>query len=137
MSEDVPEPPNLPAPVAMMRKEILKAAVNCDYDLLQALAMRPNGSFQYSNEEESAGPEARPAEYWREQEQAGERPLAALVEILSGAPEVRGVEEQEGPGSGSDAVYYTWPTTPDPANYRGHRTTIVSDGDWIFFLEQR
>ena len=40
----------------MMRKEILKAAVSCDYQLLQALALRPQGSFQYSREEESAGP---------------------------------------------------------------------------------
>ena len=136
LSEDVPEPPNLPAPVAMTRKEILKAAVNCDYELLQALALRRNATFQYSNEEESAGPDAQPGRYWQEQEAAGERPLAAMVEILSGPPEVRGVEENEGPGTGSDAVYYTWPAAPDPTLYRGYRTTITADGMWLFFVDQ-
>ena len=133
LSEDVPEPPGLPAPVAMIRKEILKAAVNCDYDLLQALAMRPDGAFQYSTTEESAGPNAQPAKYWQQREAAGEQPLKVLVEILTGTPEVTGVREPEGPGSGSDVMYYNWPATPHPQNYR---TTITSEGDWIFFLRQ-
>jgi hypothetical protein len=134
MSEDQPEPPNLPASVAMMRKEILKAAVNCDYELLQQLAMRPSNSFQYSTTEESAGPEAQPARYWREREAAGERPLAILVEILSGPPEVTGVREPEGPGSGSDVMYYTWPRT---RRQDGYRTSITSEGDWIYFIRER
>ncbi len=133
LSEDVPEPPNLPAPVAMMRKEILKAAVNCEYDLLQALAMRPDGAFQYSTTEESAGPNAQPARFWQEREEAGEQPLKVLVEILTGTPQVTGVREPEGPGSGSDVMYYNWPATPHPQNYR---TTITSEGDWIFFLRE-
>lgn len=134
LSEDVPEPPGLPAPVAMMRKEILKAAVNCDFQLLEALAFRPSGAFQYSTTEESAGPDAQPARYWREREAGGERPMAVLVEILNGAPEITGVREPEGPGSGSDVMYYTWPRNPRPD---GYRTSITSEGDWIFFLRQR
>ncbi|HEX2054152.1 MAG TPA: hypothetical protein VHJ78_10565 [Actinomycetota bacterium] len=133
LSEDVPEPAGLPAAVAMMRKEILKAAVSCDFQLLQQLALRPNGSFQYSEDEESAGPEAQPAQFWAAQEDAGEEPMAHLIGILSVDYEFRPVTEQEGPGTGSNGGYYNWPKAPDPA---GYSTSITSAGDWIFFLKQ-
>ena len=115
----------------MMRKEILKAAVNCDYELLQALALRPNGSFQYSRNEESAGTQAQPGAFWRAQEEAGREPLAELVQLLNSAPEVRQVAEEEGPGTGSEDTYYRWRST-NPSG--GYDTIITSTGDWIVFL---
>lgn len=87
-----------------MRNQILKAAVSCDYQLLQELALKPHGSFQYSLTEESAGPDAKPAEFWRTQERAGNQPLRALVEILNTNPKVQPVTEPEGPGTGSADV---------------------------------
>lgn len=133
LSTDFPQVPDLPAPVAETRSEILQAAINCDYEELAALAMEPDGAFQYSTEEESAGPDAKPAEFWAAQEEAGAEPMAHLIGILSGEPTYQPVVEQEGPGSGSDDGYYNWPAAPDPA---GWKTSITESGDWIFFLQE-
>lgn len=135
LSEDQSQPAGLPAEVAAMRNQILKAAVNCDYQLLEELALKPDGSFQYSLTEESAGPDAKPAEFWRAQERAGNRPLKTLVEILKTNPKVQSVSRREGPGSGSADAYYNWPANPSPETFGGYRTSILSTGDWIFFLK--
>jgi hypothetical protein len=132
---EVPEAPNMPAEVLSIRNEIIQTALRCDYDALQELAMRPTGSFQYSRIEESAGSEAKPAEYWREREQAGERTLASLVEILITDPEVQPVTEPEGPGSGSEDSYYNFPGANVPEGVEQYETSITSRGDWIFFLK--
>lgn len=132
---DVPEAPNMPAEVLSIRNEIIQAALRCDYDALQGLAMRPTGSFQYSRIEESAGSEAKPAEYWREQEQAGERTLASLVEILITDPEIQPVTDPEGPGTGSEDSYYNFPGPNVPEEVEQYETSITSRGDWIFFLK--
>lgn len=133
MPAEVAELEGLPAEVATMRAEIVAAAVACEYEKLQELAFRPGGSFQYSTEEESAGPDAQPAAFWQAQEQAGERPMAALVELLSTQPGVQQVTEPEGPGSGSEDSYYNWPA--EGASDEGYRTSITSRGDWIFFIK--
>lgn len=132
---DVPEAPNMPNEVLSIRNEIIQTAMRCDYDALQELAMRPTGSFQYSRIKESAGSEAKPAEYWREREQAGERTLASLVEILITNPEVQPVTEPEGPGTGSDDSYYNFPGETVPEVLERYQTSITSRGDWIFFLK--
>lgn len=133
LSTDFPPPAGLPAPVAETRSEILQAAVNCDYEELAALGMEPDGAFQYSTEEESAGPDAKPAEFWAAQEEAGAEPMAHLIGILSGEPVYQPVTEQEDPGSGSEEGYYNWPAAADPA---GWKTAITAGGDWIFFLRE-
>lgn len=97
--------------------------------------MRPTGSFQYSETEESAGPAAAPAEFWRSQEASGEPILAALVQILITDPGTQPVTEPEGPGSGSEDTYYNFPGAEVPAGAQGYRTSITSSGDWIFFLK--
>jgi len=130
------EPEGLPAEVAATRTQILQAAVDCDYATLEELGFQPNGAFQYSLEEESAGPNAQPAEFWRAQEQAGEMPMAALVDILNTAPEVQEVTEPEGPGSRSDESYYNWPPAAEAPAHDGYATTITSSGDWIYFLKR-
>ncbi len=135
MDIEVPETPNMPGEVLSIRNEIIQTAIRCDYDALQELAMRPTGSFQYSRIEESAGSEAKPAEYWREREQAGERTLASLVEILITDPEVQPVTEPEGPGSGSDDSYYNFPGEDVPEELEQYETSITSRGDWIYFLK--
>ncbi len=132
---EVPEGPNLPSEVLSIRNEIIQTALRCDYDALQELAMRPTGSFQYSRIEESAGPEATPAQFWREQEEMGERYLASLVEILITDPEIQPVTEPEGPGSGSDDSYYNFPGAAVPEQEEQYQTSITSQGDWIFFLK--
>lgn len=134
-TRDRPQQTDLPDEVAAMRTEVIEAAIDCDYEQLQTLAMGPDGAFQYSRDEESAGPDAQPAEFWRSQEEAGERPLVAMVEILTEEPEVQPVTEAEGPGTGSDDDYYTWPPESDP-HPDGYETSITSSGDWIYFLQQ-
>lgn len=132
-TRDRPQQTDLPQAVAAMREGIIQAAIDCNYDQLQTLAMAPDDSFQYSATEESAGPDAQPAEFWRSQEEAGERPMVALVEILTSEPEIQPVTEPEGPGSGSDESYYNWPSESQPHS-QGYETSITSSGDWIFFL---
>lgn len=132
---EVPEAPNLPNEVRSIRNQIIQTALRCDYDALQELAMQPTGSFQYSRIEESAGSEAKPAEYWREQEQAGERTLASLIEILITDPEIQPVTEPEGPGTGSDDSYYNFPGEAVQEELEQYQTSITSRGDWIFFLK--
>jgi hypothetical protein len=131
----VPDAGNLPAEVVSIRNEIIQAAMRCDYATLEQLAMRPTDSFQYSQTEESAGPDAAPAEFWRAQEASGEPILAALVQILVTDPATQPVTEPEGPGSGSEDVYYNFPGGEAPAGTEGYRTSITSSGDWIFFLK--
>lgn len=132
---EVPEAPNLPGEVLSIRNEIIQTALRCNYDALQELAMRPTGSFQYSKVEESAGPDAAPARFWREQEEAGERVLASLVEILVTDPEIQEVTEPEGPGSGSDDSYYNFQGAAVPEEEQRYQTSITSRGDWILFLK--
>ncbi|CAN5846045.1 hypothetical protein BH23ACT12_BH23ACT12_16620 [soil metagenome] len=132
---EVPESPDLPNEVLSIRNEIIQTALRCDYDALQELAMRPTGSFQYSKIEESAGPEATPAQFWREREQAGERVLASLVEILVTDPEIQPVTDPEGPGTGPADSYFNFPGAAVAEEEQQYQTSITSRGDWIFFLK--
>lgn len=134
-TRDRPQQTDLPDPVASMRTLVIEAAIDCDYEQLQTLAMQPDGAFQYGQTEESAGPDAQPAEFWRSQEEAGERPLVAMVEILTEEPEIQPVTDPEGPGTGSDDQYYTWPPESD-RHPNGYETAITSSGDWIYFLQK-
>jgi len=48
LSADLPDDPALPAAVADVRRQIAEAAVACDYDRLQELALEGGGGFTYS-----------------------------------------------------------------------------------------
>lgn len=159
LSEEVPEPVGLPAAVAKMRKEILKAAVNCDFELLERLALRGDGTFQYSFGQSS--PEGV-GDFWREREREGEEDLAILVKLLSLPYATNTI--QPSPGVPPNTIY-VWPAlaekqAPDEEDWRAlravypaeqverirsdfealgtgylaHRTGISQDGDWIFFV---
>ncbi len=78
---EVPPAAKVPEQVARTRNSIIDAALDCDYALLEHIALGSDGSFQYSHTEESAGPGAQPAKYWKARERAGDRILANLVEI--------------------------------------------------------
>lgn len=153
LSEDVPEPEGLPAPVAMMRKEILKAGVRCDYELLERLALGGDGTFQYSFGQD--GPQGA-AEHWRALEADEEEVLAALVELVGLPYATDAVMPEEGKGA---TRIYSWPSAhqenPTEADwkaleaiyapaeiaqwrsmgtYLGYRVGISEDGDWIYFV---
>ncbi len=141
------EPGGLPSSVAETRRAILRAAAACDYDRLEALALQGGHAFTYS-----FGDNARPAEYWRGLEAAGEDPLAMLVRTLS-LPWARETLEVE------PFAFYVWPsaylidsdeaaweavaglyspeeieTMREYGGFIGYRVGITEDGEWRFFV---
>jgi len=142
-----PEQAGLPPAVAEMRRAIVRAAVACDYDRLESLALQGGAAFTYS-----FGDDARPAEYWRENEAAGEDPIAMLVRTLA-LPWARETLDIE------PFVYYVWPSAyliessdedwaalgalyspeeidlfRDYGSFIGWRVGITETGDWRFFV---
>lgn len=138
----------LPAEVAEVRQRVFDAAVACDYETLEEIALERGEGFTFSF---GGGDSA--AAFWREVEEAGtERPLpmVALATILT-LPYTR-----------NEVGSYAWPTAYDesPADadwqaladaglyteaeleqmqkqgtgYLGYRTAITPDGDWQFFV---
>lgn len=112
--------PDLPEPVAIVRRDIVEAAVSCDYDGLAESATV--GEFNYS-----FGAEGDPAGYWREiEEQGDERPLEALVELLDGPFATIDNDGQ---------TIYVWPSAAvEQDDYLGYRAGIDGDGDWLYFV---
>jgi hypothetical protein len=137
----------LPPEVADVRERVFGAAVACDYETLEQIALEKGAGFTFSY---GSGDSA--AEYWRQVEEAGtERPLPmlALATILT-MPYTR-----------NESGSYAWPTayneSPTEADwevlvvsglytqeqidsmkaggsYLGYRTAITGDGDWQFFV---
>ena len=89
-----------PALVAKTRRRIFEAAIACDYDALQAVALEGEPGFTYSY-----GGETSAADFWRGEEERGGKPLAILVQILA-MPHTR-----------NEAGFYAW-----PAAYGEHPT---------------
>jgi hypothetical protein len=136
---------DLPEPVAAVRERIFGAAVACDYDELERIALEQGEGFTFTYGEGTS-----PAEYWRRLEESGtEQPLRALVTILS-LPYTR-----------NESGSYAWPTAYDESpsdadwqalvdsglytqeqidsmkaqgSYLGWRTAITAEGDWQFFV---
>lgn len=142
LSADLPAQDGLPAAVATLRDRIAAAAVDCDYDTLQALALEGSTGFTASY-----GSETSAADFWRGEEERGGKPLARLVQIL-GTPYGR-----------NEADFYAWPSaytdrpteaqwlslegiyTPaeiasfkELGSYLGYRVGITPAGDWQFFV---
>jgi hypothetical protein len=134
---------DLPPAVADVRKRIFDAALACDYDLLQQIAVEKGEGFTFTY-----GPGTTAAEHWRTLEENGEGPLSVLAIILA-MPYTR-----------NETGSYAWPTAyqespPEAAwqalidahlysevqvdamragGYVGYRTAITPDGDWQFFV---
>jgi predicted small lipoprotein YifL len=136
---------HLPEPVAEVRERIFNAALACDYDELERIALEQGEGFTFTY-----GEGASAAAYWRGLEENGtEQPMRALVTILS-LPYTR-----------NESGSYAWPTAYDESpseadwqalvdsglytqeqidsmkqagSYLGWRTAITADGDWQFFV---
>lgn len=142
LSAGLPAQPGLPEAVATIRDAIAAAAVACDYDRLQELALEGSGGFTASY-----GAETSAADFWRGEEERGGRPLARLVQVLAT------------PFGRNEAGLYAWPSayTDQPTeeqwnalegiythdeiasfkelgSYLGYRVGITPGGDWQFFV---
>lgn len=140
---------DLPPAVADVRKRVFDAAVACDYDTLEQIALEQGEGFTFSY---GAGTDA--SDYWRGVEETGTEqplPMRALAAILT-LPFTR-----------NESGSYAWPTAysesptaeawqalvdaglytqaqveqmqgPTSTGYLGYRTAITADGDWQFFV---
>ena len=138
---------DLPPEVADVRRRVFGAAVACDYDTLEQIALEKGEGFTFSYGEAGSA-----AEHWRSVEEAGtERPLPmrALATILT-LPYTR-----------NESGSYAWPTAYNESptdeawqalvdsglypqeqvdsmkaagSFLGYRTAITPDGDWQFFV---
>ena len=136
----------LPEPVAEVRRAVWGAAIACDYEELERLALERGEGFTFSY-----GGGTSAAEHWRALEESGdETPMRDLAAILS-LPYTR-----------NESGSYAWPTAYSEAptddawqalvdaglytqaevdamraggsGYLGYRTAITADGDWQFFV---
>jgi len=133
--------------VADVRKRVFDAAVACDYDTLEEIALEQGAGFTFSY-----GGETDASEYWRSVEEAATEeplPMRALASILTL------------PFGRNESGSYAWPTAYTEAptdeawqalvdvglypqeqidsmkaggSYLGYRTAITADGDWQFFV---
>ena len=139
---------DLPPEVADVRRRVFEAAVACDYETLEEIALEQGEGFTFSY---GGGDSA--AEHWRDVEQANAEdplPMRALAAILA-IPYTR-----------NEAGSYAWPSAYSEApteeawqalvdaglytreqvdlmrtqgtGYLGYRTAITPDGDWQFFV---
>lgn len=139
---------DLPEPVDEVRQRVFDAAVACDYDTLEQIALEQGEGFTFSY---GAGPDDSAAAHWRELEESGaEEPMKALAGILTT------------PYGRNESGSYAWPSAyteaPTDADwqalvdagvypqelidqmreanvgYLGYRTAITPEGDWQFFV---
>lgn len=145
--------PELPDAVLATRSRIITAARTCDF---QALAELVPETFLAS----FGGGDA--IELWKEQEARGDRPLAAMVTVLSLPHAV--VTTDDGPeDSFGPRTFHVWPTAAtygawddipvedrwalrelytetdladfaDVGGYVGYRISIAETGEWQFFV---
>ena len=138
----------LPPAVADVRKRVFDAAVACDYDTLEEIALEQGEGFTFSY-----GGSDDASAFWQEVETAAEEsplPMRALASILAM------------PFTRNESGSYAWPTAYDEnptadawqalvdaglysedevaqmqaqgTGYLGYRTAITADGDWQFFV---
>ncbi len=146
LQPDVSPPEGLPVPVSDMRRVILEAAANCEYERLEALAL--GGDIVFLHDADTLPPAA----HWRELEGRGEAPLALLVRTLE-LPYARQSYDTD------PRVAYLWPSAYkdgatgfdvfalkglysdaeigrfiEQGSYTGSRVGILENGDWWFFV---
>ena len=138
----------LPVAVAEVRKRVFDAAVACDYDTLEEIALEQGEGFTFSY-----GGSTDASEYWRDLEENSTeqpKPMRALAAILT-LPFTR-----------NESGSYAWPSAYSESpteeawrdlvdsglydgdvveqmktqgtGYLGYRTAITTDGDWQFFV---
>ena len=138
----------LPVAVAEVRKRVFDAAVACDYDTLDEIALEQGEGFTFSY-----GASTDASEYWRDVEENSTeqpKPMRALAAILT-LPFTR-----------NESGSYAWPSAYSESpteeawrdlvdaglytaeevqlmqeqntGYLGYRTAITADGDWQFFV---
>lgn len=138
---------DLPAPVADVRKRIFDAAVACDYDTLEEIALEQGDGFTFSY---GGGDSA--AHYWRQVEEANTEqplPMRALAAILATSYTRNETGSYAWPTAYSEAPSdEAWQALVDAGlstqeqvdsmkaggSYVGYRTAITADGDWQFFV---
>lgn len=141
---------DLPPEVAEVRKRVFGAAVACDYETLEEIALEQGDGFTFSY---GGGDSA--SDYWGQVEEANTEqplPMRALAAILAM------------PFTRNETGSYAWPTAyseaptdeawqalvsaglytqeqvdsmkaaPGEGGYLGYRTAITADGDWQFFV---
>jgi hypothetical protein len=134
-----------------MREDIFEAALACDFQALESLAMAGAPEFNYSFGEPATG--GTPGAYWQEAEERGETPLADMVKVLNLPGRTT--------GAGADQLY-VWPFAQaldwqnlseedrtslgvhfteseiaewaESGSYLGYRLGIKPDGDWLYFV---
>jgi hypothetical protein len=141
LSAELPADSTLPAAVAEMRERIAVAAVECDYDGLQELALEGGGGFTFSY-----GSETSAADHWARAEERGEEVMRILVETL------RQTGHQYQGNWVWPTAYTDSPTDADwqaleglypqdqldamrqSGSFLGYRVGITPGGDWTFFV---
>lgn len=137
---------SIPQPVAQTLGDIVNAARECDFDRLETLGGDDfNASFGGDD----------PSTLWTMQEENGERPMYALMQILD--MPYGTIETEQGTLYVWPSAYAhdgSWETTPeedvdalrslytegdlrsfaDFGGYYGYRVGIWADGDWSFFV---
>ena len=136
---------DLPPAVADVRERVFGAAVACDYETLEEIALEEGEGFTFSY-----GGGTSAAEHWRMLEESGtEEPMRILATILT-LPSTRNesgsyawpTAYQESPTDADwqalvDAGLYTQEQIDSfkaGGSYLGYRTAITADGDWQFFV---
>jgi hypothetical protein len=147
----------LPLPVLDMRKQIIDAALRCDYDALNALALDGRDFFSYSFGDPGVGP----GNYWRmieEEEEPGLRQpvLSLLVQTFDLSYCTDRFEDPDGKGM---VTQYAWPSAScarptdeqwaeleslysdeeirgwkDFGSFIGWRIGVLDDGDWTSYI---
>ncbi|HVE91801.1 MAG TPA: hypothetical protein VNE62_05835 [Actinomycetota bacterium] len=160
LSAKIKEQPEVDDAAQLMRRDIVEAAVSCDYGKLEQLARGQGGRFTYAQGEPTSGPGVQPARYWRTRETQGEDVLADLVKLL----DMRFIKTDDvlgGEGNEQDVVTtFVWPRPFDvgeasdedwealervasevevaewrsSGKYRGPRAGITDKGKWLFYV---
>jgi hypothetical protein len=132
-----------------MRADIVEAAVHCDYEGLDLLALDGSPTFNYSFGEPSESPGARPGAYWEEQEERDEPVLATMVRLFRLPYAQTTIDEAifvwpsaagEGPSDEDWAAVErefgirTVEGWRSPEGYLGPRIGVTTRGDWIFYV---
>lgn len=131
--------------VESMRAAIFEAAMSCDYEALESLALAGSGEFTFSFGGQTEGPAA----YWRSAEERGDPVLAMLVTVLNVPygredglvvwPFAHALDFQNlNPAQEDLLAQFFTPKDIDEwksfGGYLGYRVGISESGDWMFFV---
>ena len=143
----------LPEAVAETRIRVIDAAVACDYEVLEEIALAEGEGFSFS-----FGGDESPARFWRQREREARRfgePTSEYMRYLVSILELPYCQE-DGPDG---EAYYVWPRVHCSArtasdwddleglytdeqidmmrtgnSYLGFRVGVLEDGDWVYFI---